>query len=210
MKNIDPNNRPTVKGNVQVRPNLQWCTSKWDLSIIDVYEILLDPFKHQQIKLLQLGIYYGECMRYFREFFTDPNTVLVGLDRTLQFCSDVHLPNVVLAQGNQEDTGVLSNLVGTHGPFDIIIDDASHAVGPTEASFRYLWPQLKEGGLYLIEDVGMPPMQVLSCKLLDDVVTKHEGKGYISNSHRGFGDHASSSPVCILKKTSDLITGLEI
>ncbi|NNE74955.1 MAG: class I SAM-dependent methyltransferase [Acidimicrobiales bacterium] len=37
-------------------------------------------------------------------------------------------------------------------PLDLIIDDASHLYGPTLASFEALFPYLRVGGTYLIED----------------------------------------------------------
>jgi hypothetical protein len=37
-------------------------------------------------------------------------------------------------------------------PLDLVIDDASHIYGPTKASFQALFPLLRPGGLYLIED----------------------------------------------------------
>ena len=38
------------------------------------------------------------------------------------------------------------------GPLDCVIDDASHMYGPTKASFETLFPLLRPGGLYIIED----------------------------------------------------------
>jgi hypothetical protein len=38
------------------------------------------------------------------------------------------------------------------GPIDLIIDDASHAYGPTRKSFETLFPYLGPGGAYVIED----------------------------------------------------------
>jgi predicted O-methyltransferase YrrM len=35
---------------------------------------------------------------------------------------------------------------------DLVIDDASHRLAPTRASFETLFPRLREGGLFLIED----------------------------------------------------------
>jgi hypothetical protein len=40
----------------------------------------------------------------------------------------------------------------THGPFDIIIDDGGHKMYQQKASFNALWPQLSDGGLYIVED----------------------------------------------------------
>ncbi len=37
-------------------------------------------------------------------------------------------------------------------PLDLVIDDASHLLGPTRASFDVLFPLLRPGGLFLIED----------------------------------------------------------
>ncbi len=38
------------------------------------------------------------------------------------------------------------------GPLDLVLDDASHQYGPTRASFEALFPLLRPGGLYIIED----------------------------------------------------------
>ena len=38
--------------------------------------------------------------------------------------------------------------------FDVIIDDGSHVNELTLASFDFLWPFIKSGGIYLIEDLG--------------------------------------------------------
>ena len=37
-------------------------------------------------------------------------------------------------------------------PLDLVIDDASHMYQPTKASFEALFPCLRPGGLYVIED----------------------------------------------------------
>jgi len=37
-------------------------------------------------------------------------------------------------------------------PLDLVVDDASHLLGPTRASFDVLFPLVRPGGLYVIED----------------------------------------------------------
>jgi hypothetical protein len=37
-------------------------------------------------------------------------------------------------------------------PLDLVVDDASHLVGPTRASLNTLLPRLRPGGFYIIED----------------------------------------------------------
>ena len=39
---------------------------------------------------------------------------------------------------------------------DLVVDDASHYLDPTRASFDVLFPRLRPGGLYVIEDWTIP------------------------------------------------------
>jgi hypothetical protein len=56
--------------------------------------------------------------------------------------------------GSQADPVFLSHLVNaTPGGFDIIIDDGGHANFQHLASIRALWPHVRPGGLYVIEDI---------------------------------------------------------
>ena len=56
---------------------------------------------------------------------------------------------------DQSDTAALSALIDKDfgdSPLDLIVDDASHALAPTQASFELLFPRLRPGGLFVIED----------------------------------------------------------
>ena len=56
---------------------------------------------------------------------------------------------------NQADRGRLTELtVHEFGaePLDLVIDDASHLLEETRSSFETLFPRLRPGGLYVIED----------------------------------------------------------
>jgi predicted O-methyltransferase YrrM len=56
---------------------------------------------------------------------------------------------------DQSDRARLDEIVaGEFGDerLDLVIDDASHHLEPTRASFEALFPRLREGGLFLIED----------------------------------------------------------
>ena len=44
--------------------------------------------------------------------------------------------------------------------FDIIIDDASHKLVQQKASFEILYPKLKSGGTYVIEDADVDNMNI--------------------------------------------------
>ncbi len=56
---------------------------------------------------------------------------------------------------DQSDRAALSAICRDEfggAPLDMVIDDASHLLGPTRASFDALFPLVRPGGRYLIED----------------------------------------------------------
>ncbi len=56
---------------------------------------------------------------------------------------------------DQNDRAALTRAVDAHRPergFDLVIDDASHILGHTRTSFEVLFPRLRPGGLYIVED----------------------------------------------------------
>jgi predicted O-methyltransferase YrrM len=56
---------------------------------------------------------------------------------------------------DQADAATLRQVVDQHcGPrqLDLVVDDASHLVGPSRTSFNTLFPYLRPGGVYIIED----------------------------------------------------------
>jgi predicted O-methyltransferase YrrM len=56
---------------------------------------------------------------------------------------------------DQADATTLGRVVDHHlagRPLDLVVDDASHLVVPTRASFNVLFPRLRPGGVYIIED----------------------------------------------------------
>lgn len=56
---------------------------------------------------------------------------------------------------DQSDVAALDRVVASsvgEAPLDLVIDDASHVTGPTRATFDRLFPLLRPGGVYVIED----------------------------------------------------------
>ena len=59
-----------------------------------------------------------------------------------------------LVVGDQADEDLLTALAAHAGGFDVVVDDASHIGRLTRASFELLWPHVKPGGWYFLEDVN--------------------------------------------------------
>jgi SAM-dependent methyltransferase len=102
------------------------------------------------VNLLELGIFHGGSLLMWRDHFLAGN--IVGLDINEVKISD-ESGRIKVYMGRQEDIAVLDRIGKETGPFDIVIDDASHIAAPTKASFWHLFDRyLKPGGMYVIED----------------------------------------------------------
>lgn len=109
--------------------------------------------------ILELGIFQGGSLVFFDKIFK-PNR-MVGLDI---------MPNKIPALENyiksnathiktyykssQGDERLLQKIVkdDLEGQLDLVVDDASHLYELTKESFSVLFPLLRAGGTYLIED----------------------------------------------------------
>lgn len=113
-----------------------------------LYDPLFAPLRDKPVRLLEIGIFYGESMKLWRDYF--PKGKIFGIDIELP----PPIPGVTMFQGDQGDTEFLERVAKEAGPFDIIIDDASHVGKLTTASFRCLHRHLAPGGIYAVEDLG--------------------------------------------------------
>lgn len=120
---------------------------------VDEYDRLFRPLRRLPLRLLELGVQRGISMLIWREYF--PNSFVVGLDMAPKPENFPDEPRFHFVQGSQDDPAALDEAVAqAGGPFDIIIDDASHLGYLTARSFAYLFPtRLKPGGTYVIEDI---------------------------------------------------------
>jgi len=120
---------------------------------VEAYAQLLAEERPRSI--LELGIYGGGSVALFA-LLTDARITAIDLlpdCPALEAFLDQHdLRDRVRAhyRVDQADHRALAAIVD--GPLDLVIDDASHRYGPTKASFNYLFPSLRPGGLYVIED----------------------------------------------------------
>ena len=92
----------------------------------------------------------GRSLQMWSDFF--PKSTVYGVDvhpKTLRLGK-----RIKVFQGDQRDAAFLNDLVDKIGEVDIIIDDASHLNDHTIRTFEILFPRLKDGGIYVIEDLN--------------------------------------------------------
>lgn len=120
-----------------------------------VYEHYFAPLKDQPIFLVELGIggyHYpdrgGASLKMWYDYF--PHAKIVGVD--IYKKTGLDNDRIKTFTCSQHNEYALPVLLTTNNP-DIIIDDASHINPLTIRSFEILFPLLKPGGIYVIEDI---------------------------------------------------------
>jgi len=94
----------------------------------------------------------GASARTWRDWLPGWTIQIIDNERKVLTEADA---GIRLGLGSQADPAFIESIAKTSGPFDIIIDDASHLSSLTIASFILLWPHLAPGGWYVIEDTHM-------------------------------------------------------
>ena len=120
----------------------------------EIYEELLSKFRGKPVKVLEIGVYYGDSLRLWKEYL-GPDSVVVGLD-IIKDCMESDDPDngVHVRLGDQANHDDLQKVVEEFGPFDVIIDDGCHETMHQYMSFVYLFRNgLKDDGLYIVEDM---------------------------------------------------------
>jgi hypothetical protein len=119
------------------------------------YGELFWRFKYLPIKLLEIGVggyadrIGGESLNAWQCYFPFATVVACDIKDKKQLAA----PRTRIYQLDQSSTGQLEDLRRKELAFDIIIDDGSHLSAHQILTFRELFPALKPGGLYIIEDV---------------------------------------------------------
>jgi hypothetical protein len=120
------------------------------------YRQHLEHMRDEPLTLLELGVgghedpaKGGASLRMWRQYLPNARGI-VGLDLEKK---DFFIDGVVIYQGSQADPEIIEHVGLAEGPFDVIVDDASHVSSLTIKSFKLLYPHLNPGGLYVVEDL---------------------------------------------------------
>lgn len=142
------------------RVALYYESDKWDRDGLGHgyarhYVQYFKPLRKKRLNILEIGIggyewptLGGETLRVWKTYF--PKSQIFGLD---YFDKKYHEESRInIFQGSQADTKVLETIYEAMGSMDIIIDDGSHLNEHVIFTFEKLFPLLKSGGIYVVED----------------------------------------------------------
>jgi hypothetical protein len=134
-----------------------------------VYDQYLRERRHDPLAIAEIGLLMHKTqrrrgggsrfddapsLRMWRNYL--PQAHIIGFD--IADFSSVEIPGCVTIQGDQSDRADLSR-IHEHCPdgLDVVIDDALHASVHQQVTLAVLFPLLKSGGIYFIEDLHYQP-----------------------------------------------------
>ena len=113
-------------------------------------------FREKKINLLEIGVggyedphAGGESLRMWKEYF--PHAQIYSLDIVDK--RSLEEDRIRIYRGSQVDEALLNSITSEIGELDLIIDDGSHVNRHIIKTFNILFPKLKTGGIYAIEDL---------------------------------------------------------
>ena len=112
--------------------------------------------------IFEIGIWDGGSVAFWFEYFHPEKLVAVDIltredsDYFRRYVDSRAITNRIKTHWrvDQGDPETLREIVETEfsAPLDLVIDDGSHLLDKTTSSFETLFPLLRKGGLYVIED----------------------------------------------------------
>jgi demethylmacrocin O-methyltransferase len=117
------------------------------------YEKYFEPFRHKPLKILEMGLgVAGASVKTWDRYFHYAEVYGVDIEER---CKELDGGNIHITIGNLSDEKFVDEYItSVEGGWDIIIDDANHHVNQQKFLFRKFFPTVKDGGIYVVEDLG--------------------------------------------------------
>lgn len=155
------------------------------LHFTTVYSDYFKSLRNEKLVFLEIGVGGGPSLKMWYEYF--PNAEIHAIDILDQTKHDNDRTKTYVC--DQSDRDQLNHIMRQVGLADIIIDDGSHVVSHQQISLGCLFPHLKKGGQYWIEDLHTSDRSVWQGKFLygnDMSINENEStvevlENYLSN-----------------------------
>jgi hypothetical protein len=134
-----------------------------------IYDLLFAGRRLEPLNICEIGLCIGgpevttgsidrsvtdaPSMRMWHEYF--PNARLYGVD--ISDFSELQTERFKFVRADCGDAAQLQKVVDLGVPFDVVIDDGSHAPFHQQRAFLSLFPTVRPGGLFIIEDIQWRP-----------------------------------------------------
>lgn len=177
---------------------LRYASDKWGgiHRFTPHYERHLGPLRDHVIRVLEIGIGGydnmtpgGGSLKMWKRYFTRGQ--VYGID--IFDKPHVNETRVRALRGRQDDPAFMREVGETYGPFDVVIDDGSHVNEHVRTSLELMFPYVRGGGCYVIEDLWtsyLPGWGGHSTPGADPTTSMELIKGLVDAVHHEEHEHA--------------------
>src|ERR1700730_6079246 len=123
---------------------------KWH-DYLSVYDRHSNRFRGTAAAFLEIGVCHGGSLQVWKRSL-GPGARIHGLD-ILQICAEVEEPGIQVHVCDTADRAKLIDVLEKIGPLDLVVDDGSHFRDHEERCFEEIFPRMREGGVYIVEDL---------------------------------------------------------
>src|SRR5687767_1650228 len=116
----------------------------------ELYERLLFQWKDDPIKIFEIGIAEGGSLAMWQSYFPKARIFAADILDKSQF-NNARVTTLVADQANRDQLQAAIEKSG--GDIDVLIDDGGHTMEQQQVSLGFLFPYVRPGGYYVIEDV---------------------------------------------------------
>ena len=123
------------------------------------YEREFAHLRNQPITLLEIGVWEGASLRMWEAWF--PLAEIIGVDIAPKVpCNTDRISTIVCDIKTFEPIG----------SYDVIIDDGSHHSTDVQVAYQRLWPRIKPGGIYVIEDLDVQEVRSPALTIIEGIL----------------------------------------
>ena len=119
-----------------------------------IYENVFVNLKNTRINILELGSFYGNAAAAFYFYFDEAYIYSGDIYPDLFKYKSNRIKNFYVDSSSRNSLSI--NLLSKKNKFDSIIEDASHMLKDQILSLFMLFPLLKSGGVFIVEELDFP------------------------------------------------------
>ena len=118
------------------------------------YEDLFKPLKDKSLKILEIGSFYGNASAALFFYFRNSLIYSADINPDMYKYKGSRLNNFFVDSSSKES--IVKNILNQNIEFNIVIEDASHMLKDQIISLFMLFPKIKKGGIFIIEEIDFP------------------------------------------------------
>ena len=119
-----------------------------------IYEDLFEPLKDKSLTILEIGSFYGNASAALFFYFRNSFIHSADINPDMYKYKGSRLNNFFVDSSSRQS--INKNILNQDLEFNIVIEDASHMLKDQIISLFMLFPKIKKGGIFIIEEIDFP------------------------------------------------------